>query len=150
MAELGRGRLVDGVIDVHLKGSFHVSRPAFAAMKEQGYGRFIHTPAAAGLFGNFGQANYGAAKMGLVGLINVLRQEGAKYNIRVNALAPTAGTRMTEGIIAEGIAREHVERAVRLVDLNEYKRSQAPTGIRVTTKAFGMGRRMPIAARYGS
>jgi len=87
------------VIDVHLKGAFYVSQPAFRAMKEKGYGRFIFTSSAAGILGNFGQTNYGAAKMGLVGLMNVLSVEGAKYNIKCNAIAPTARTRMTEELL---------------------------------------------------
>ncbi|HSO49291.1 MAG TPA: SDR family oxidoreductase, partial [Acidimicrobiia bacterium] len=90
---------VEAVLDVHLKGAFYVSHPAFKVMKERGYGRFVHTSSASGLFGNFGQANYGAAKAGLVGLSNVLAIEGAKYNIKSNAVAPTARTRMTEDIL---------------------------------------------------
>lgn len=87
------------VLDVHLKGAFFVSQPAFRAMKDQGYGRFVFTSSGAGIFGNFGQTNYGAAKMGLVGLMHVLAVEGAKYNIRSNAIAPTARTRMTEELL---------------------------------------------------
>lgn len=87
------------VLDVHLKGAFYVSQPAFRAMKEKGYGRVIFTSSAAGILGNFGQTNYGAAKMGLVGLMNVLSVEGAKYNIKCNAIAPTARTRMTEELL---------------------------------------------------
>ncbi len=90
---------VDAVLDVHLRGAFHVSHPAFKVMKERGYGRFVHTTSASGLFGNFGQVNYGAAKAGLVGLSNVLAIEGAKYNIKSNAVAPTARTRMTEEVL---------------------------------------------------
>ena len=87
------------VLDVHLKGAFHVTQPAFVQMKEQGYGRIVNTSSGAGIFGNFGQTNYGAAKMGLVGFTNVLAQEGAKYNIKANAIAPVAATRMTENIL---------------------------------------------------
>ncbi len=86
------------VLDVHLRGAFYVSQPAFRAMKERNYGRMVHTASAAGVFGNFGQANYGAAKMGMVGLSNVLSQEGGKYNIKSNVIAPIAETRMTTGI----------------------------------------------------
>ncbi len=91
--------LVDPVLDVHLKGAFNVTRPAWVAMREQGYGRVVHTASNSGVLGNFGQANYGAAKMGLVGLTRVLAIEGAKYNIKVNALAPIARTRMTEELL---------------------------------------------------
>ena len=90
------------MFDVHLKGAFNVTQPAFAKMREQGYGRIVSTSSAAGIFGNFGQTNYGAAKMGLVGLTNVLAVEGAKYNIKANAIAPLALTRMTETIMGDG------------------------------------------------
>ncbi len=90
---------VGDVLDVHLRGAFFVSQPAFRAMKKGVYGRIVFTASAAGVFGNFGQANYGAAKMGLVGLSNVLAQEGVKANITSNVIVPIALTRMTEGIV---------------------------------------------------
>lgn len=87
------------VIDVHLKGAFYVTRPAWVHMRDQGYGRVINTASASGIIGNFGQSNYGAAKMGLVGFTNVLALEGAKHNIKANAIAPIARTRMTEELL---------------------------------------------------
>ena len=93
--------LVDPVFDVHLKGAFNVTGPAFRVMREKGYGRIISTSSAAGIFGNFGQANYGAAKMGLVGFTRVLAVEGARFNIAANAIAPIALTRMTEDLLGD-------------------------------------------------
>ena len=91
----------NAIIDVHLKGTFFVCQPAFIQMKEQGFGRFVNVSSPSGLFGNFGQLNYGAAKMGIVGLTNVLAIEGMKYNIKANAIAPNAATRMTETLLGE-------------------------------------------------
>jgi NAD(P)-dependent dehydrogenase (short-subunit alcohol dehydrogenase family) len=93
--------MIDAVIDVHLKGAFFVSQPAFRLMRAQGYGRIINTSSASGLFGNFGQANYGAAKAGLAGLTRVLALEGAGHGIRVNAIAPIASTRMTQDALGD-------------------------------------------------
>jgi 3-hydroxy-3-methylglutaryl CoA synthase/NAD(P)-dependent dehydrogenase (short-subunit alcohol dehydrogenase family)/putative sterol carrier protein len=87
------------VRSVHLDGSYNVTRPAFRVMREQGYGRIVMTTSAAGLFGNFGQCNYGAAKMGAVGLMNTLKLEGDKYDIKVNCIAPVAATRLTDDIL---------------------------------------------------
>jgi NAD(P)-dependent dehydrogenase (short-subunit alcohol dehydrogenase family) len=91
--------LLNPVLDVHLKGAFYVTRPAWIHMREQSYGRVVNTSSNSGILGNFGQSNYGAAKMGLVGLTRVLAAEGAKYNIKANAIAPVAKTRMTEELL---------------------------------------------------
>ena len=96
---------LNAIIDVHLKGTFFVCQPAFIQMKEQGYGRFVNVSSPSGLFGNFGQLNYGAAKMGIVGLTNVLAIEGAKYNIKANVIAPNAATRMTETLFGEDMSK---------------------------------------------
>ncbi len=91
------------VVDVHLMGSANCTKAAWEIMREQSYGRIVFTTSSTGLFGNFGQANYGAAKMAMVGLMNTLHLEGAKYDIRVNCLAPAAGTAMTEGLFPDGV-----------------------------------------------
>jgi NAD(P)-dependent dehydrogenase (short-subunit alcohol dehydrogenase family) len=93
--------MIEAVIAVHLLGAFYVTQPAWRVMREQNYGRVISTASNAGILGNFGQANYGAAKMGLVGFTNVLAVEGRKSNIKVNAIAPLATTRMTEAMFGE-------------------------------------------------
>lgn len=102
---------IEQVMAVHLMGGFNVCQPAFKVMKDKRYGRILLTSSSSGLLGNFGQANYAAAKMGLVGLMNVLAIEGARYGIKANAIAPTARTRMTEnllGDLAERLNPEHV------------------------------------------
>lgn len=92
------------VMKVHVTGSFNCARAVWRIMQERGYGRILFTSSASGLYGNFGQANYGAAKAAMIGLMNVLHIEGAKYGIRVNTLAPTAATQMTAGLISDETA----------------------------------------------
>ncbi|TAM54454.1 MAG: SDR family NAD(P)-dependent oxidoreductase, partial [Burkholderiaceae bacterium] len=93
------------VMEVHLMGAVHCTKAVWPLMTEQKYGRIVMTTSSSGLYGNFGQSNYGAAKMALVGLMQTLSIEGAKYDIRVNCLAPTAATRMTEGLMPEAVLR---------------------------------------------
>lgn len=100
------------VIAVHLNGTFFCTKAAFAHMREQNYGRIVSTASAAGVYGNFGQTNYGAAKMGIVGLMNCVCQEGARYGILANTIVPTAGTRLTATVmppeVVEKIKPEYV------------------------------------------
>lgn len=106
---------IDAVLDVHLKGAFYVAQPAFALMKERGYGRIVNTSSPSGLFGNFGQVNYGAAKAGLMGMASVMAIEGVKYNIKVNTIAPVAKTRMTEDLLGPLADLVHPEQVTPLV-----------------------------------
>jgi len=91
------------IMSVHLDGTFFCTKAAFAIMKEQAYGRIVSTASAAGLYGNFGQTNYGAAKMGIAGMMNCVAQEGGRYNIKANTIVPTAGTRLTFTVMPEDV-----------------------------------------------
>jgi len=96
----------DGVLGVHLRGAFCVTQPAVKVMRENEYGRIVLTSSMSGLYGNFGQANYAAAKMGLVGFMNTVKLETAKYNIKVNTIAPNAISRMTEDVFPPQMAEK--------------------------------------------
>jgi NAD(P)-dependent dehydrogenase (short-subunit alcohol dehydrogenase family) len=100
------------VMDVHVMGSVNCTKAVWDIMREQNYGRIVMTTSSSGMYGNFGQANYGAAKMAVLGLMNTLSIEGFKNNIRINALAPTAGTRMTEDLMPEEIVKAFAPEAV--------------------------------------
>ena len=95
----------EAVMNVHFWGTVYCTRSAWPHMVKQGYGRIVNTTSSSGLFGNFGQTNYGSAKMAVVGLMNSLKQEGAKYNIHVNAIAPVAATRLTEGLMNDAMIK---------------------------------------------
>ena len=100
------------VMDVHVMGSVNCTKAVWEIMREQNYGRIVMTTSSSGMYGNFGQSNYGAAKMAVLGLMNTLVLEGAKNNIHINALAPTAGTRMTEDLMPEEIVKAFAPEAV--------------------------------------
>ena len=100
------------VMEVHVMGAVHCTKAVWPIMQTQNYGRVILTTSSSGLYGNFGQSNYGAAKMALAGLMQTLSIEGEKYNIRVNSLAPTAATRMTEGLMPEAVLKALEPQAV--------------------------------------
>lgn len=91
----------DKVFAVHIKGSFTVLRAAWPVFRQQAYGRVVLTTSSSGIYGQFGQANYGAAKTAMLGLMNVLKQEGVKYNVNVNTIAPVAGTRLTQSVMSQ-------------------------------------------------
>ena len=139
--------MIDSVIDVHLKGAFFVSQPAFRAMRAQGYGRIVNTSSASGLFGNFGQANYGAAKAGLAGLTRVLAIEGAGHGIRVNAIAPVASTRMTQDILGDLVAKVAPETVSPLVAFLAHE--DCPVNGHVYSVAGGRIARIMVVETHG-
>jgi len=121
-------------VNVHLMGTVKPAKAVWEIMKAQGYGRIVVTTSSTGLYGNFGQTNYGAAKLSLVGFMNSLKLEGAKDNIRVNAICPVAATRMTEALmppsVLEMLKPEFVSPAVAYLASEE-----APTGVIITAAA---------------
>jgi NAD(P)-dependent dehydrogenase (short-subunit alcohol dehydrogenase family) len=139
--------MIDAVVDVHLKGALFVSQPAFRAMREQGYGRIVNTTSASGLFGNFGQANYGAAKAGLAGLTRVLAIEGAGHGIRVNAIAPVAATRMTQDILGQLVTKVSPESVSPLVAFLAHE--DCPVNGHVYSVAGGRIARIIVTETHG-
>jgi NAD(P)-dependent dehydrogenase (short-subunit alcohol dehydrogenase family) len=132
---------IDLVLDVHLRGSFMPVHAAWNIMKEQNFGRIVVTTSSTGLYGNFGQANYGAAKLGVVGMMNTLKIEGAKNNIKINAVCPIAATRMTEGLMPDEVLAQLKPEYVTPGVMNLVK-DEAPTGMILSAGAgaFSMAR----------
>ncbi|HMU89605.1 MAG: SDR family NAD(P)-dependent oxidoreductase [Pseudomonadales bacterium] len=128
----------EAVINVHLLGAVYVTKYCWEIMKEQKYGRILMTTSGSGLFGNFGQTNYSAAKLGMVGFMNTLRLEGAKHNVYTNSLAPAALTRMTEnllpGEVAQGLAPELVTPGALFMVSD-----QAPNGVIIQAQGGSFG-----------
>jgi NAD(P)-dependent dehydrogenase (short-subunit alcohol dehydrogenase family) len=124
------------LLDVHLRGAFHVTRPAWKAMRKQGYGRILNTTSAAGILGALGMSNYGSAKTGLIGFTRVLAAEGADHNIKVNAVAPIAFTRMlTHSIDSAGPPEDAASQAVMDDLVNQYLKRLDP-GLVAPVAAF--------------
>jgi NAD(P)-dependent dehydrogenase (short-subunit alcohol dehydrogenase family) len=135
------------VVDVHLWGSIYVTKAAWPHMIAQQYGRILMTTSSSGLFGNFGQTNYGTAKMGVIGLMNSLKQEGAKYNIHVNAIAPVAATRLTEALMPEDMKKALDPRTVTSAAL--YLCSEAAPSGMIMQAAGGNYQRIAIVESKG-
>ena len=145
-----KGTMTDfqAIMDVHLWGSVYCTKAVWPHMAEQGFGRIVMTTSSSGLFGNFGQSNYGSAKMAVVGLMNSLKQEGIRKNVHVNAIAPVAATRLTEGLMPDdmikALAPETVTPAVLYLCSDE-----APTGI-ILQAAGGLYQRVAIVESKGA
>lgn len=135
------------VMDVHLWGSIFVTKAAWPHMISQRYGRILMTTSSSGLFGNFGQTNYGTAKMGMIGLMNALKQEGAKYNIHVNAIAPVAATRLTEALMPDEMKKALDPRTVTPAALYLCS-DEAPSGM-ILQAAGGHYQRVAIVESRG-
>ena len=135
------------VIDVHLWGSIYVTKAAWPHMIVQQYGRILMTTSSSGLFGNFGQTNYGTAKMGVIGLMNSLKLEGAKYNIHINAIAPVAATRLTEALMPDDMRRALEPRTVTPAALYLCS-EEAPNGM-ILQAAGGNYQRIAIVESKG-
>ena len=135
------------VIDVHLWGSIYVTKAAWPHMIVQQYGRILMTTSSSGLFGNFGQTNYGTAKMGVIGLMNSLKLEGAKYNIHINAIAPVAATRLTEALMPDEMKKALEPRTVSPAALYLCS-EEAPSGM-ILQAAGGNYQRIAIVESKG-
>lgn len=135
------------VMDVHLWGSVFVTRAAWPHMIAQQYGRILMTTSSSGLFGNFGQTNYGTAKMGVIGLMTALKQEGAKYNIHINAIAPVAATRLTEALMSDDMKQALDPRTVTPAALYLCS-EEAPSGM-ILQAAGGNYQRVAIVESKG-
>ncbi len=140
---------IDLVLAVHLRGSFLPIHAAWDIMKAQNYGRIVVTTSSTGLYGNFGQANYGAAKLGVVGMMNTLKIEGAKNNIKINTVCPIAATRMTTGLMSEAMLENLKPEYVTPGVMNLVK-DDAPTGMILSAGAgaFSMARIVETAGAY--
>lgn len=140
---------IDLVLAVHLRGSFLPIHAAWDIMKAQNYGRIVVTTSSTGLYGNFGQANYGAAKLGVVGLMNTLKIEGAKNDIRINTVCPIAATRMTEGLMSESMLAALKPEFVTPGVINLVK-EDAPTGMILSAGAgaYSMAQIVETAGAY--